>query len=211
MVSNFLMILPTAVTDIIMLRAWYTITPRKFYNPITSLLLSAKDSWSHTLGMRLTGTVRLAQGIPTPLRADSTYKKVERPERRFNPLVVPRKLQAALPYASKPKLVKTQKAKGKEGGKGQTYLQRRAVVLEPEEKKAVALLQQMRALRKEKIQKRKEKKAKASDERKKKLEKEEKRKEEKEKDKKKDVMRTLGMKSKREEEGGGRYKRRKKT
>jgi len=43
------------------------------------------------------------------------YKKIERPARRFNPLHIPHKLQAALPYASKPKLMRKQKS--------QTYLQ----------------------------------------------------------------------------------------
>jgi ribosome biogenesis protein BMS1 len=40
-----------------------------------------------------------------------------------------------------------------------TYLQKRAVVLEPEERKISTLLQQMRALRKVQLEKRKEKKA----------------------------------------------------
>ena len=82
-----------------------------------------------------TGTVEQLQ--------DDIYKRVERPARRFNPLKVPKKLQAALPYASKPKLMKKQHRA--------TYMQKRAVVLEPEEKRAVALLQQARALRKDQV------------------------------------------------------------
>lgn len=58
-------------SDIIFLRAWYSIQPRKFYNPVTSLLLVDKEQWS---AMRLTGQVRLAKGIPTPLQANSKYK-----------------------------------------------------------------------------------------------------------------------------------------
>lgn len=154
--------------------------------------------------MRLTGQVRRDQGIKTPLNVNSTYKRVERPARRFNPLHIPHKLQAALPYASKPKLMRKQKS--------QTYLQKRAVVMEPEERKAVALLQQMRALRKDKVAKRKEKKEERKVERRKKLEKEETRRDERDKEKKKEVMRMVGVKSKREkevEEGHGRQKRRK--
>ncbi|RDB24452.1 Ribosome biogenesis protein bms1 [Hypsizygus marmoreus] len=188
-------------SDIIFLRAWYSVQPRKFYNSVTSLLLSDKAHWT---GMRLTGQVRREEGLKTPLNANSTYKRVERPPRRFNPLLVPKKLQAALPFASKPKLMAPQQQ--------QTYLQKRAVVMEPEEKKAVALLQQIRALRKDQVVRRKEKKDEKKVERKKKLAKEEVRKGEKDKVRKKEVMRIAGQKSKRDaeiEEGGSRKKRRK--
>jgi len=191
----------TSLPDIIFLRAWYSIQPRNFYNPVTSLLLSDKSKWS---GMRLTGQVRRDQGLKTPSDVNSTYKKIDRPPRRFNALAVPMKLQAQLPYASKPKLMKPQKA--------QTYLQKRAVVMEPEEKKALALMQQMRALRKDQIVRRKEKKLEKKAEWGKKLDREEAKKNEKDKERKKEIMRMAGMKSKREtdlEEGRGRNKRRK--
>lgn len=154
--------------------------------------------------MRLTGHVRREQGLKTPLNVNSTYKHIERPPRRFNPLIIPKKLQSSLPYASKPKLMTTQRR--------QTYLQKHAVVMEPEERKAIALLQQMRALRKDQLTRRKDKKNEKKAERQKKLEKEEARKSEKEKEKRKDYMRVSGQKSKREadaEEGRGRSKRRK--
>ena len=154
--------------------------------------------------MRLTGEVRRAEGLKLPVNINSIYRKIERPARNFNPLVVPKKLQAALPFASKPKLTAPQTKK--------TYLQKRAIVMEPEEKKAITLLQQMRALRKDKIARRKEKKAGKAAEKAKKVEREEKRKGEKEKEKKKEVMRIIGQKNKREveaEEGRGRSKRRK--
>ena len=63
--------------------------------------------------------------------------------------------------------------------------------MESEEKKALAVMQQMRALRKDKFGKRKEKKAE------KKLEKECKR-SEREKERKQEVMRMVGMNNKRE-------------
>jgi ribosome biogenesis protein BMS1 len=72
--------------------------------------------------------------------------------------------------------------------------------MEPEEKKAIALLQQMRALRKDKVVRRKEKKAEKRVEKAKKMEKEEEKRGEKEKEKKKEVMRIIGQKSKRETE-----------
>lgn len=92
----------------------------------------------------------------------------------------------------------------------QTYLQKRAVVMEPEEKKAIALLQQIRALRKDQVAKRKEKKKETKEARKKKLEKEDEKKNEKEKTRKKEHMRIAGQKSKRQaeiEEGGSRKRR----
>lgn len=47
--------------------------------------------------------------------------------KKFNPLHIPAKLQKDLPFKSKPKLMQKQKHKSLE--------QRRAVVMEPEEKK----------------------------------------------------------------------------
>ncbi|KAI5118869.1 hypothetical protein M0805_005311 [Coniferiporia weirii] len=189
------------MSDIIFLRAWYTIQPRKFYNPVTSLLLSEKDKWS---GMRLTGQVRRDEGLKTPLDKNSSYKKIERSGRRFNPLRVPKKLQAALPYASKPKLMKMQHRP--------TYLQKRAVVMEPEEKRAVALLQQVRALRKDQVARRREKQEERRVMHRKKVAKEEERKGEKEKEKRKEYMRAAGMKSKRESDlAEGRQSKRRKT
>ena len=86
------------------------------------------------------------------------------PLRRFNPLKVPKKLAASLPYASKPRTMKPQ-------GKA-TYLQKRAVVLEPEEKRALAVMQQVRALRRDQVARRKEKQGERREAKKKKLEKE---------------------------------------
>ncbi|CAN0496446.1 unnamed protein product, partial [Hapterophycus canaliculatus] len=43
---------------------------------------------------------------------DSLYKPIERNPRKFNSLPVPKKLQAALPFASKPKLAPKRKKKG---------------------------------------------------------------------------------------------------
>lgn len=155
--------------------------------------------------MRLTGQVRREEGLKTPYDANSSYKPIERPERRFNPLKLPKKLQAALPYASKPKLMKAQHR--------QTYLQKRAVVMEPEEKKAVALLQQIRALRKDQMARRKGKQDERKETKRKKTEKDEERKTDKKKEERKEYMRAAGLKSKREAEveEGGRSRKRRKT
>ncbi|KAG5221114.1 DUF663-domain-containing protein [Salix suchowensis] len=185
------------MSDIVFLRAWYSIEPRKFYNPVTSLLLSDKNQWS---GMRLTGQVRRDEGQKTPLNVNSTYKRIERPERRFNPLKIPAKLQSALPYASKPKLMKAQSR--------QTYMQKRAVVMEPEEKKAVALMQQIRALRKDQVARRKEKKSERREAQRKKTEKEEAKQLEKDKENGKNIC---GGWAKEQTRGGGRGRKRLQT
>jgi len=136
-------------------------------------------------------------------------KKVHRPEKKFSSLIIPKNLQKALPYKSKPKLMAKQ---GNGDSRNQTYLQKRAVVLEPEEKKAVALLQQIRALRKDQVVRRKERKEVAKDKKRKDIEKMEAWKGEKEKERKKEVMKAHGMGGmKRKGEGGtdSRGKRRK--
>jgi len=158
--------------------------------------------------MRLTGQIRRDNNIATPAPINSTYKPITRAPRRFNALRIPAKLQATLPYASKPK----QMVKQREGKT--TYMAKRAVVMEPEDKKALALLQQMRAVRKEQVVKRKEKKREKLAERVKKVQREAEKKGEKDKERKKEVMRMIGQKSKREEEesaGGGKRRRTKKA
>lgn len=60
---------------------------------------------------------------------------------------IPKSLQAELPFASKPKLMKP--------AKRQSYLAKRAVLLEPEEKKIYTLMQQLNSIRSEKDKKRK--------------------------------------------------------
>lgn len=98
--------------------------------------------------------------------------------------------------------------------KKETYLQKRAVLLEPEEKKALAVMQQMHALRKEAITRRREKKQMRSEIRKKRLEKDELRKGEKEREERKKHMRVAGIKNKREaekEEGPSRKKKKTKN
>ena len=152
--------------------------------------------------MRLTGQVRREQGLKTPTNVNSTYKPVERPARRFNPLRVPKKLQASLPYASKPKLMKAQQRA--------TYMQKRAVVMEPEEKKAMALLQQVRALRKDQVARRREKQEERKAVHRKRVEKEEANKREKDKEKRKEHMRVAGLRNKREGDAldGGRDSKR---
>ncbi|KAJ3792432.1 hypothetical protein GGU11DRAFT_733005 [Lentinula aff. detonsa] len=88
------------MSDIVFLRAWYSVQPRKFYAPVTSLLLPSqaqnspsdigetpfrtKQTWT---GMRLTGTVRRSLGIKMALNVNSTYRhKLEIEQQRMEDL-----------------------------------------------------------------------------------------------------------------------------
>ncbi|KAF2456221.1 hypothetical protein BDY21DRAFT_348262 [Lineolata rhizophorae] len=150
------------MSDIVFLRAWYPVKPHRFYNPVTNLLdWAASKSGEGAEGeeggsgggwqaMRLTGEVRQAEGIPTPKDKNSAYRRIERPERHFNPLRVPRKLQRELPFKSQPAVRRPQRK--------ETYLQKRAVVVGGrEERQARALMQRLAALRKDKADKRRAK------------------------------------------------------
>jgi hypothetical protein len=55
-------------------------------------------------GMRTVGQMRRDASMPVPVKPDSEYKPIERQKRVFNPLSIPKKLQAELPFASKPKV-----------------------------------------------------------------------------------------------------------
>lgn len=132
------------MSDIVFLRAWYAIKPHRFYNPVTNLLTAAGDEgWNR---MRLTGEVRHAEEIATPKDKNSAYRKIERQERHFNPLRIPRKVAMDLPFKSQPTRMLPQKE--------QTYLQKRAVVADKEEKRARQLMQQLQTLKREKDEKR---------------------------------------------------------
>lgn len=133
-------------SDIVFIRTWYPVTVPNFYNPVTSLLLppDQKETWQ---GMRSVGQLRRDLGMKAPFNSDSLYKPVERETRHFNPLVIPAKLQKELPFKSKPKQMKKRTKPSLET--------KRAVVMEPHEKSAFTLMQQLYTANKEKLRKRK--------------------------------------------------------
>lgn len=171
------------MSDIVILRSWYPVQVKRFYNPVTSLLLKDKTEWK---GMRLTGQIRAAQGIETPSNPDSAYKKVERVNRHFNGLKVPKAIQKELPFKSQIHQMKPQKKK--------TYMAKRAVVLGGEEKKARTLIQNVLTISKDKEQRKKAKKQEQRKERLKKLAKAEEAKSQKDKEKKKEYFAAHGKK-----------------
>lgn len=86
-------------------------------------------------------------------------------------------------------------------------MQKRAVVMEPEQKRAVALIQQMRAIDKDKGAKRSAKKDEKRDERQKNLNKIEERRQDHRKEERKEAMKKLGIKRAISENSGGSKKR----
>src|SRR5262249_27816161 len=128
------------MSDIVFLRAWYPVKPHRFYNPVTNLL-GDDGSGNGWRGMRLTGEVRQEKGIETPRDKNSAYRPVERQERHFNPLRIPKKLAQDLPFRSQPVQMLPQRR--------QTYMQKRAVVADREERRVRNLMQQLLALKKD--------------------------------------------------------------
>lgn len=196
------------MSDIVFLRAWYPIKPHRFYNPVTNLLdvvRAGDESGESTAwaGMRLTGQVRHELNLPTPALKNSAYRPVDRQERHFNPLRVPRKLAADLPFKSQIAQMKPQKK--------QTYLQKRAVVLGGEEKKARRLLDQVMTLRNEKVEKRRKAQEQRKEGYKKKIAENMEKKAEREKREKQEYWEREGKKRRHQDQegGGGGGKRRK--
>lgn len=173
------------MSDTIFLKTWYPIKVKQFYNPVTSMLLQDHEQWK---GMKLTGQVRAENNIATPLQKDSSYKKIEREERKFNKLKVPKSIKMNLPFKSQIQEMKPQKK--------QSYMAKRAVLVDGEEKKARDLINKINTLKKEKDKKRKDKKQEKFKDRLKEIAKKEEKKKEKERERKKEYFSKEGKKRK---------------
>jgi ribosome biogenesis protein BMS1 len=132
------------LSDIVIMRTWYPVEIKRFYNPVTSHLMKDQQEWK---GMRLTGQIRHENNIELVNKNDSLYGNVQRKDRHFNGLKVPRSIKQDLPFKSQIHEMKPQKK--------QTYLQKRAVVLKGDEKKARDLMQRLATIAKSKEEKRK--------------------------------------------------------
>jgi len=130
------------MSDIVFCRTWVAVTPKQYYNPVTSLLVDANIGWS---GMRTVVEIRRDRNIPIPYKKDSEYREIKREARRFNPLVIPKSLQAQLPFKSKPKLIE------KRSDKQKLFAKKRTVVLTTKEKRSQNLIMQLNTVRSEKI------------------------------------------------------------
>jgi ribosome biogenesis protein BMS1 len=166
------------MSDIVICRLWVPVDIKKFYNPIVSLLASAdsmapkkplisikengeeegepeEEERESGVGgegdglmvMRTTSQLRKDLSVPQKTNPDSVYKPIERQTREFSKLKIPKNLQMSLPYSSKPKFTK--------GINPSSYLARRAVIVEPEERKQRNLIQVLSTIKKDKETKRK--------------------------------------------------------
>jgi len=136
-------------SDIVFCRTWVPVEIKKYYNPVTSLLCqSGAEGWR---AMKSKAQLHVETETPIEVNPDSIYKPIERKERTFNKLHVPKSVEAALPYSSKHKDEKKRKKK--------SYVSRRAVVMDADEKKKYTFVQAVNTIRNEKRTKRKEKNA----------------------------------------------------
>ena len=128
------------ISDIVICRLWVPVEIKKFYNPVLTFLTTDNpEAWQ---GMRTISQIRKEEKIPIPVQKDSLYAPINRVDRKFKKLNIPAKLQAALPFASKPKQQTRDKDK--------SYIKRRAVIIDPEDRKKRALLSSIGAITNEK-------------------------------------------------------------
>ena len=85
-------------------RACVQVHPQRFYNPVTNALGAYQGGTEGWRKMKTVGELRRQRNELPPVDKDSLYKPIERAPRLFKTLKVPRALQAALPFASKPKM-----------------------------------------------------------------------------------------------------------
>ena len=130
------------LSDIVFCRLWVPVPLKKWYNPVTSLL---DEDWR---GARTVAQIRRDEKIAQEVNKDSVYRPIERKQRQFRKLNIPKKLQKDLPFASKPKQQQSINRR--------SYVERRQVVLEPEEKKARAAVSALQTIKKDKTLKRHE-------------------------------------------------------
>jgi len=123
------------MSDLVMCKCWINVEPKKFYHPVVDVA-----DWRPA---RLIGELRASKGMPTPDNQDSHYgAQFVRPERKFNSLRVPKLLQNALPFKSKPK---------HEGKKSKNKLRKKTAVVSNEREKQInGLLNRLNTVRKEK-------------------------------------------------------------
>lgn len=186
------------MSDTVILRTWYPVKLKKFYNPVTSMLINDKTGWK---GMRLQNQVRFEQGKGLPMNNDSAYKKIERVDRKFAGVRVPKQLQQNLPFKSQVSAMKPAKQK--------TYLQKRAVVLGGEEKKSRTFMQKVFTIAKDKDLKKKKKQEEYIEKKTAKIAKEEAVKKDKDRERKRKYFETKGRNSNNNQSDGGILKKRK--
>ncbi|KAM8924173.1 ribosome biogenesis protein BMS1 homolog [Pelodytes ibericus] len=179
------------MSDIVFLRTWFPVTVPMFYNPVTSLLkaVGEKESWT---GMKTLGQLKHELGIRHKPQKDSLYKPIVRQVRHFNPLHIPKALQKALPFKSKPKFLEKKEKLTRDR-------MRPAVIREPHERKISALLNALGAVNNYKKLKAKTKTKLQRKEFLQQKQKEEEEKIKRQKDARKQLFRAIGQKEKKKQ------------
>jgi len=96
--------------------------------------------------MRTVAELRRANNLSIPHNKDSVYKDIARKARKFNSIEIPKKLQEKLPFGSKPK----DRPKSKK-----PTTDKIPVIMNTEEKKRSAAIQQLIQIKHEKMRKEK--------------------------------------------------------
>ncbi|CAJ0577203.1 unnamed protein product, partial [Mesorhabditis spiculigera] len=132
------------MSDIVFLRSWVTVPIPHFYTAVIDRLMAAEAKWE---GMRTVGRIRHELGLKPEMKKDSDYREVERVGFRAPALKIPKKLEAELPYALKPKHVGRT---GKPRADDKLIAKHTAVLLEPQDAKRERLMGMLRKLHQEK-------------------------------------------------------------
>jgi ribosome biogenesis protein BMS1 len=83
------------MSDIVFMRTWYTLLLEKYYNPVVSFNTFEL--------MKTTWQLRKKYGIKNP-EQNKMYPVINRPNKKFAPLVIPKKIKEALPFKTKDKI-----------------------------------------------------------------------------------------------------------
>ena len=137
------------LSDIVFCRTWMPVNIPTYYNPVTNhISYGGLEGWR---AMKPKAKLQLETKTPIEVNPDSIYKPIERPERKAIKMIIPKKVEEALPYASKSK-----NEKAKKSTKG--YILKRAVVMEKDERQKVGFMNALNAIRNEKKKIRRDKK-----------------------------------------------------
>lgn len=140
------------MSDIVTLRTWAPVNPPKLYNPVTDHLAEWKQ-------MKLLRDLRRERNLPVPTKKDSAYRPVERKERVFAPLEVPKSILSALPFKHREEQTLARSTPRLETQR------KRAMVVDAHDRKVVGLVHQLNALSRERARTQREKKEQKAQER----------------------------------------------
>ncbi|CAH1795459.1 unnamed protein product [Owenia fusiformis] len=132
------------LSDIVFVRTWFPVEVPRYYNVVSTLLLD-QDEKTKWQGMKTVGQLKREKGVQGERQEDSIYKKIVRKPKTFQPLMIPRDLQGALPFKDKPKVARNVR--------DPVQSTRIAVVKEAKERKVSEFMKMMKTLHEHKMKK----------------------------------------------------------